>query len=175
MSENTIYVRNARPNTVVIRYGDLRISLAHRGGLGRDLPRSPGDACALPADALNDPTIAKWLRNGTLEEISKDAFMKLSRRTIEVAPGQFLARPVRGTKGVPVGMQPAEADAGKTKTQVSDQDVGKAIDKLLTPEWAGELMTTEEELEEMDLDNKAANYPSKHRDEDEASRRQMGY
>lgn len=167
-----IYVRNGRPNTVVVKYGDLRIPLAHRGGLGRDLRESPGDSCALPGDAATDPTISRWLKNGTLEKISKEAYLSLRARNVEVLPNKYLAQSVRSPRGGAVPMDAAEADTTKTRTYVADANVHKSV-REARPEWAGELMTTEEELEEMEIERQEQNYPSKHRDEDQ--RRQMGY
>lgn len=69
----TVYVRNLRPNRVVLLHAGLRVTLERRG--------SREDTTSLPADALNEPTIARWLRASMIEEISKEDFMNLAART----------------------------------------------------------------------------------------------
>src|SRR4051812_9798576 len=166
--ESTVYLRNKRPNTVVLRYGELRIPLAHRGGLGKDLRNSPGDSCALPADALNDPVITRWLQNGTLEKISKDAYMKLGQRTVDVLPNEYLKRPVRNGRETELPMRKADADTTGSLSVVHDTDVARVVKGTLRSEWAGDLMSTDEEIDEFGYDTQTeqANYPSRHRDND---------
>jgi len=164
-NEATIYVRNARPNRVVFHYAGTRYMLEHRG--------NRQDSAALPKEAQNDPNIMRWLQQGQLEKISRDAFMKLGTRQVDTLPNEYLDRAVRKSNARDVALHPAEADTTRSLTQVNDGDVQKAVRDRLTPKWAGELMTTEEELEEIDNDNNSINYPSKHRDS--GVRREMGY
>ena len=99
--------------------------------------------------------------------------MKLGQRRVEVLPNEFLKRSeVRTPRGDAVKMSPAEADVSRSNTQVNDGDVHKAVRERLTAKWAGDLMSTDEELEEF-RPTEEANYPSRHRDDDR--RRQMGY
>lgn len=69
----TIYLRNLRPNRVIVTYADLRVPLERRG--------AREDTTSMPADARNEPTIARWLRSGIIEEISKESFLTLAART----------------------------------------------------------------------------------------------
>lgn len=73
MANDTIYLRNNRPNRVVLQYAGLRVVLERRG--------SREDTASFPADALSDPTIARWLRADRVEQISKEQFLDLSART----------------------------------------------------------------------------------------------
>lgn len=163
--DDTLYVRNGRPNRVVFYYAGTRTGLERRG--------SREDSTSLPAEASNDPTVSRFLKQGILEKISREAFMKLGARQIDIEPAQFLKRPVRDGKRADVLMHPADADTTRSPSSLRDADVRKAAVPNL--EWQGELMTTAEELEEMDYDAPQHNYPSHHRDDEEARRRQMGY
>lgn len=166
-TEDTIYVRNARPNARVLRFAGIRYLLGHRGSLT--------DSAALPAEARQDSTIARWLQNRDLEEISRQSFTKLASRTVDVMPNAFLKRSLRDKGGHDTPLVPAEGDTTGMRTQVDPRAINAQINESLTPKWAGELMTTEEELEEMVVEDTHANYPSRHRGDEEARRKQMGY
>lgn len=169
--DKTLYVRNARPNTVIFTAGGVRHKLEHRG--------NRQDSAALSPDAANEPIVVRWIQNGQLEKISRDAFMALGTRTIDTLPNEFLDRSVRKQNARDLEL----INAGKSSsneqnttgalTHISDGDVHKAVRDRLTPKWAGELMTTDEELEDLADIQATQNYPSKHRDSD--TRRQMGY
>lgn len=73
MASDTIFVRNFRPNRVVLTHAGLRIVLERRG--------SREDTASLPAEALNEPIIARWLRAGMIEQITKEDFLNLSARS----------------------------------------------------------------------------------------------
>jgi hypothetical protein len=163
--DDALFVRNGRPNKVVFHYNGVRYPLEHRG--------NRNDSTSLPADAETDPQVSRWLRNGQLEKISRDAFMKLGTRKVDVLPNEFLKRPVRTGKGVGVEMIAAEADTTRSKTQLNDKDVIGTVRENVTPKWAGDLMSTEEELESMDFSAQQADYPSKHRGDND--NRQRGY
>lgn len=164
-NDNSLYIRNARPNRVVFHFNGVRYLLEHRG--------NRQDSVALPGEAANDQNVSRWLQIGQLEKISKESFMKLGARTVDVLPNEYLQRSVRAKGGGEVKMHPADADTTRTTTQVLDGDVHKTVREKLSPQWAGELMSTEEEVESMDFSSQADNYPSKNRDSDQ--RRQMGY
>lgn len=70
---DTVYLRNRRPNRVVLTHAGLRVVLERRG--------SREDSVSLPGEALQDATIARWLRAGMIEQISKDSFLELASRT----------------------------------------------------------------------------------------------
>jgi len=161
-NEKHIYVRNARPNRVAFTYDNLRYKLERRG--------SREDTTSLPADAQSDPILARWLKGGVLEKITRESFIQLAKRTVDVEPRYFLKRKTGKDRGVV--MSPAEGDATKSLTQLAEKDVRVAANPGL--EWAGELMTTEEELETMtDEELERQNYPSRHRSDFDT--RQMGY
>lgn len=167
MSDERIYVRNGRPNQVVFHCNDVRYVLGHRG--------SRQDSVALPAEARNDTLVSRWLKMGQLELISRDSFMKLNARTVDILPNEYLKRPVRKEKGLMVGMKAADADTTKKPSQVEDGDVHRMVRETISPQWAGDLMSTEEELESQEFaaQQTRPNYPSKNRDED--VRNQLGY
>ncbi len=169
--EDNLYIRNARPNRVVFHYNGVRYLLEHRG--------NRQDSVALPAEAANDQSVSRWLQIGQLEKVSKESFMKLGARTVDVLPNEFLARGLRQPRGGEVQLVNAtvagaqEQDTTGARTHIADGDVHKTVREKLSPKWAGDIMTTEEELETMDFSTETANYPSKNRDSGE--RRQMGY
>ena len=165
-ANEAIYVRNGHPNRVAFVHAGTRIALDRRG--------SRTDTTALPKDALDNPTVSRFIKDGVLEKITRDQFMKLGARQIDIEPNQFLKRPVRTGKTTDLLMHPAEADTTKSPSSVREQDVRKsAVPRL---EWAGELMSTAEELEEMDYSAPENNYPSHHRDDENSSNsRQRGY
>lgn len=68
-----LYVRNTRPNAVLVKHNGIKYTVERRG--------SREDTVTLPADAKDDPTVANFLQKGILEEISKEAFMRLGERS----------------------------------------------------------------------------------------------
>jgi hypothetical protein len=174
--EEALYVRNGRPNMIVFNYGGVRYALQHRG--------NRQDSTALPKEAINDLTISRWLKIGQLEKISKESFMALGARTVDVLPNEYLKRPVRGLNkndgNLDIPMVVADKAGGKeqntagTLTHLKDGDVQKQVREGVSAKWAGDLMSTEEELEEfLPEQEEQANYPSKHRGDE--ARQQMGY
>lgn len=159
-NRETLYVRNARPNTFVFYYNGVRYSLKHRG--------NREDSTSLPAEARTDGNVRRYIESGHLELVSQDAFMALGKRQIDVRPTEFLKRSGVREQGVGIGvpMTPAEADGNKGLTQVKDTDAHKAVRESTRLDWAGDLMSTEEELEQFDYSKPEHNYPSHHRDED---------
>ncbi len=170
MAQDTlIYVRNARPNKVIFYYAGVRYPLEHRG--------HRGDSVALPAEAAQDGTISRWLQQGQLEKISRDSYMKLGARTVDILPNEYLAQPMRSGRGAAAGvvpMQNAEGDTSKGLSTVKDADVFRSVREGLSPKWGGDLMSTEEELDSPEFTNQQdnkANYPSKNREDT----RERGY
>ena len=168
--ETTLYIRNRRPNRVAFLYAGNRVRLEHRG--------HREDSWALPSEAENEPTISRWLKQGVLEKITKDSYMRLGARTVDIAPNEFLrSHKVRArNSGVP--MIASDGDTAGTLTIIADKEIHAHANPQL--QWAGDLMTTEQELEEYQYDSKdsaagSQNYPSKHRGDEEARRKQMGY
>ena len=169
-NKDLIYVRNARPNKVVFHFDGTRYPLEHRG--------HRGDSTALPAEAAQDSLISRWIQQGQLEKISKEAFMQLGARTIDVLPNEYLAQPMRAGRGAGAGVVPmvnAESDTSKGLSQLRDADVFKQVREGVSPKWGGDLMSTEEEIESPEFtnaqDRAKNNYPSKNRDDT----RQAGY
>lgn len=77
MANEVLYIRNKRPNAVLIRYEtdggkQVKFTVERRG--------SREDTIALPGELKQDPTVASFLNRGILEEISKDEFMTLGER-----------------------------------------------------------------------------------------------
>jgi hypothetical protein len=152
-----LYVRNRRPNRVILNYAGMRTVLERRG--------NRADSVGLPTDAARDATIGRWLRSGILEKLTAEQYHTLQSRTVDVEPTQFLKRPIvqqqRMGQGLP--MIPAESDGSKSPSQLSDQTVRTGA--VPGSDWAGDLMTTQEEIEQSpELFDKQKAYPSKHRE-----------
>jgi len=170
MKDELIYVRNARPNKVVFYFDGTRYPLEHRG--------HRADSCSLPAEAIHDATISRWVKQGQLEKISKESFNQLAARMVDVLPNEYLAQPMRTGRGSASGVVPmntADSDTSKGLSQVKDSDVFKTVREGVSPKWGGDLMATEEELESPEYINQQAeqtnNYPSKNREDT----RERGY
>lgn len=171
--EKTLYVRNARPNTLRFKFNDVSYFLRHRG--------SREDSTAMPIEAENDNTIARFLKQRILERITQDQFTRLAARTIDVLPNEYIKQSIRqaGYKELDLHnasklYEASQDDTSGKKTMINEKEVSKRVTPNL--EWSGDLMTTEEELEDfIDFSAKTNSYPSKHRDDDEARRKQMGY
>jgi hypothetical protein len=155
--EDTLYLRNARPNRVIFRYADVRYVLEHRG--------NRSDSVALPIDAEKDTTIARWMQSGQLERISKESFHKLATRTVDILPNQYLRRAVRNEKAGDLKMTVADGDGSGTLTAIDQKQVHSSVSGNSRPEWAGDLMTTEEELDSDEYSGvtTVTDYPSRHR------------
>lgn len=155
--ETTLYLRNARPNRIVFNYDGVRYRLEHRG--------NRADSVALSIKAKDDPEILRWIRIGQLEEIGKEAFMQLGKRAIDVLPNEFLKRDVRNNKSADLSLMQNKDDASGSKLDVDPKEVTKKINDNSRPQWAGDLMTTEEELESGSFEYQSTDsYPSRHRD-----------
>jgi len=167
MAKNdTVFLRNKRPNAIVFHYAGTRVPLAHRG--------NRADSVALPAEALEDAQVSRWIQVGQLEKISQEDYISLQKRRIDVLPNEFLKQSNirnQGAAQTGVPLEKTGADTGN----VDQKDVIADVRDRVSPKWAGDLMTTEEELEVYDYtkNEESANYPSKYRDE--AARNQMGY
>ena len=68
-----LFVRNMRPNATRVKFAGVAQTLTRRG--------TREDTTALPAEAANDPIISRFIRQGILEKLSKEAFMALGERT----------------------------------------------------------------------------------------------
>jgi hypothetical protein len=155
--EDTLYLRNARPNRVVFKYADVRYVLEHRG--------NRQDTVALPIEAEKDTLISRWLIAQQLEKITKDQFHKLATRSVDLLPNQFLKRSVRDNRAGDIKLVKAEGDGSGTLTAIDQKQVHSGVTQNARPEWGGDLMSTEEELEDGQFDQVVTNtnYPSKHR------------
>lgn len=124
--EDTLYVRNARPNRLVLKFNGLREVLEHRG--------NRKDSIALPGELREDSEIARWLRNGQLEEISKEAFLQLGRRSIDVLPNEFLKRDVRNNKSADLRLMENKDDASGLKIDIDPKEVTTKINENSRPQ-----------------------------------------
>lgn len=121
---DTVYLRNMRPNRVVLQHAGLRVVLERRG--------SREDSVSLPAEALNESTIARWLRASMIEEITKDSFLELAARTDAYDPNyRSVEEPAtqafsRKGEGVPMAHENSA-----TPTVI---DTAKLDKKFLTPQ-----------------------------------------
>jgi hypothetical protein len=153
--DQILYVRNARPNTVVFPFDGVRYKLEHRG--------NRADSTALPPGARQDALIERWLKNGQLEEISHSSFMQLGKRSLDTLPNEFLKRDLRNSKNTDLRLVENKDETSKQKIDIVPADATKKAGEVSRPEWAGEIMTTEEELETLQYDDPATHYPSKNR------------
>jgi hypothetical protein len=152
--EDALYIRNRRPNRIIIKYADTRNIVERRG--------SRNDSLSLPIEAENDATVSRWLKDGVLERITKEQFMKLGTRVVDVEPNQYLKRPVRSNRHADLSLYKADGNTSGELFNINDSEVKKKATPNL--EWNGELMTTQEELEDMSFDHQTTNYPSHHRE-----------
>lgn len=124
--EQTLYVRNARPNTVIFKFDGVRYVLPHRG--------NRADSTALPVAAKKDSLISRWLGNGQLEEISKESFMNLGKRSIDVLPNEFLKRDVRNNKAADLKLVTADGDTSGALVNINPSDTVKRVNQVSRPE-----------------------------------------
>ena len=138
MANDTVYLRNRRPNRVVVQYAGLRVVLERRG--------SREDSASFPADVLSDSTVARWLRGDRLEELTKDQFMDLSGRTDAFDPNlrsvEYREESRDGRQRVKRSLEPALAsDVNEVELAMGSErsetptviDIDKIDKGLLTP------------------------------------------
>lgn len=118
----TIYVRNMRPNRVILLYAGLRVVLERRG--------AREDTTSLPADAKNDPTILRWLRAGMIEEISKEDFLNIMASTDAFDPANRDPNEPPVQSNVRREAVPMSPDNSSTPTIIDTDKIDKS---LLTP------------------------------------------
>lgn len=134
---DAVFLRNMRPNRVVLQHAGLRVVLERRG--------SREDSVSLPVDALQDSTIARWLRAGMIEQISKDTFLDLASRTDAYDPNYrsddepAVASDIRHAE-IPMSDDP------RTPTVIDTDKIDKS---LLTPRV--EYVTPPEPSEDVNL------------------------
>ena len=127
-----LYVRNARPNILIVKFAGAKFPLERRG--------NREDSVALPVDAKNDPIVGRFIRQGFLEEISKEAFMELGLRTEDkpyaLRTGTTLEKDL--PMNDPFNPQP---------TLISNKDITETAHlRSPNPEFAGKIPSTDEEL-----------------------------
>jgi len=134
MAENTFYVRNGRPNRLILKVAGLRKMLEARG--------ARADSTALPEEAREDANITRLLASGFLEEISKDDFMHLGIRNDDA--GQLRAERFAEQVAVPLST-PTDSNL---RIEISNEDLDKTKE-LRSPslEFAEDPISTEEEVE----------------------------
>lgn len=131
-----LYIRNTRPNAVLIRYvvGDktMKYTVERRG--------SREDTTVLPLEAKDDPVVAGLINRGIIEEISKEAFYALDARK-EGRPAYALAK-----KGEQVNL-PISPEDSRTPMVIADKtlDDSKFL-RTPRPEFAERVPSTSEEL-----------------------------
>lgn len=132
MANEVLYVRNTRPNAVLIKYEGNKFPVERRG--------SREDTIALPADAESDPVVASLITRGIIEKISKDAFYALDARS-EGRPAFALKK---GGEQVNLPMNHADS---RTPMLIEDE-VLNASKHLRSPhpEFAERVPSTVEEM-----------------------------
>jgi hypothetical protein len=157
MSNDILYIRNNRPNAVLVRVDGIKYTVERRG--------SREDSAALPGDWRNKPPVSTFLHQGILEEISKDAFMQLGSRPEETIVEER-GRPKRipGPTDLPLLERaanevniPINPDDHRQPTVITDEDLRKTM-KLRSPnpEFAGEVPSTAEDLKAIEEARRAA-------------------
>lgn len=137
-NETTLYVRNYRPNMVIVPYAGVRYKLERRG--------ARNDNTALPIEAQSDPTINRWLRQGILEEITKEDFIELAVRDNDSEYKLKKPERIRIKIEEPQSATPTLITKDKDgKDILNDESVKRNI---MSPklEWETEPLSTSEEL-----------------------------
>lgn len=158
MASDILYVRNRRPNAVLVRVDGIKYTVERRG--------SREDSAALPGAWRDDPGVAAFLHQGILEEISKDAFMALGSRPEDtiVEDKQGRARKVPGPTDLPLVERaaneinvPINPDDHRQPTVITDETLRKTA-KLRSPnpEFAGVIPSTAEDLAAIEEARRAA-------------------
>ena len=153
-----LYVRNRRPNAVLVRVDGIKYTVERRG--------SREDSAALPGAWRNDPGVSAFLHQGILEEISKDAFMALGSRPEDtiVEDRQGRTRKVPGPTDLPLVERaanevnvPINPDDHRQPTVITDETLRKTA-KLRSPnpEFAGEIPSTADDLAAIEEARRAA-------------------
>lgn len=148
MEDNTFYVRNWRPNRIVFKYTGLKYILERRG--------SREDTTALPLDAKSDPVIARWMKIGVLEEISRDNFVELASRVKDGPFGALTSKarqvdiPIeKGTEPRPTTISYDLIDSEEWKREYLSPSINFTTPPLSTEEELAKLRA-EAEVEELE-------------------------
>lgn len=158
MASDILYVRNRRPNAVLVRVDGIKYTVERRG--------SREDSAALPGAWRSDPGVSAFLHQGILEEISKDAFMALGSRPEDtiVEDRQGRAKKVPGPTDLPLVERsanevnvPINPDDHRQPTVITDETLRKtAYLRSPNPEFEGEIPSTEEDLAAIEEARRAA-------------------
>ena len=147
MASDILYVRNNRPNAVLMRVDGIKYTVERRG--------SREDSAALPGDWRNKPPVSTFLHQGVLEEISKDSFMALGSRPEDtIVEERGRAKRVPGPTDLPLVERaaneiniPINPDDHRQPTVITDENLRKTAKfRSPTPEFDGEVRSTEEDL-----------------------------
>lgn len=142
-----LYVRNLRPNAVLVKIGGLKYTVERRG--------FREDTVALPPEAREDPVVSTFLQRNILEEISKETFMTLATRpenTITVGPDKkqrredvlpLVPRKAETEVNIPIN-NPEESRTPFLITDENIRDSGKL--RSPRPEFKDSVPTTEEDI-----------------------------
>jgi hypothetical protein len=144
-----LYVRNMRPNAVLIRVDGIKYTVERRG--------SREDSAALPAAWRDDPSVQTFLNQGILEEISKDAFMTLGSRPEDTiveergrpkrvpGPTELQLKDKRGEDEVNIPINNPETS--REPYIITEADLRRSTpDRSPQPKFADEVRSTSEDL-----------------------------
>lgn len=137
---DVFYVRNTRPNAVLVRLGErphqTKYTVERRG--------SREDTTAFPKEALNDPTVARFIQSGIFEVITKEQFMSLGERNEGRSSIPLVTRKAETEVAIPMG----DMETSRTPTIITDEDLTKTKDwRSPRPEFSGPILSTEQELD----------------------------
>lgn len=119
-----LYVRNGRPNRVILKLNGIKYLLERRG--------TREDTAALPIEAETDPIVARFIRAGYLERIDKTAFMELAARLDGDAATRLENElPVKTITAKEVAVPMAAPDS-PTPTIIADKDLAASV-KVRSP------------------------------------------
>lgn len=154
-----LYVRNRRPNAVLIRVDGIKYTVERRG--------SREDSAALPAAWRDDPSVSTFLNQGVLEEISKDAFMALGSRPEDTiveergrpkrvpGPTEIPLRDKRGEDEVNIPINNPETS--REPYIITEADLRKSTPfRSPDPQFAGEVRSTADDLAAIEEARRAA-------------------
>lgn len=134
---DVVYVRNTRPNAVLLRVG------RNTDAVAQPLERrgSRADTTAIPADWLEDPVISQFIQRGIIEVISREDFMSLGTRG-EGVPAFRLKE-----KGKEVNVPILDPEVSRTPYLITDKDLEANKDlRSPSPEFDERVPSTAEEI-----------------------------
>ena len=149
MAEPILYVRNRRPNAVLIKFENLKYPVERRG--------SRQDTVALPPEAREDPVVSQFLNKGIVEEISKEQFMALGGRPENPVAGEKDKQerlhdyPLDRTRANEAAIPMEPEETSRTPYIITDKDLRSSMEfRTPAPRFAVDFPSTDEEIQQIE-------------------------